>query len=321
MIRSKIGRWQRAYMRLQEKGGDPDGDTLIVFHNSMFDTLLGLNSLSGPTGVRFSGNRLRWKQADAVVFHIPTLARLPESKPLGQLWVAWTMESEANYPQLADPQFMASIDLEMTYRQDADVWLPYLGYYSLDMPALLLRPPGRKRPNHLINSFVSSNVNHSKRLEFLAELNRHVDVHAYGSIGYNRKLTEDRGRASKLKAIAGYKFTIAFENSIAEDYVTEKFYDPLLAGSVPVYLGAPNVAEFAPGEHCYIDVKDFSDPKALAAYLQHLDSDDEAYNAYHTWRQKPLLPAFEAKMERRRKTGHPFEALGKIVVAGENASI
>lgn len=38
---------------------------------------------------------------------------------------------------------------------------------------------------------------------------------------------------------------MAFENVIAMDYVTEKFYDPLIAGSVLVYLGAPNIADFA----------------------------------------------------------------------------
>ena len=42
--------------------------------------------------------------------------------------------------------------------------------------------------------------------------------------------------------------------------MTEKFYDPLLTGSVPVYLGAPNVAEHAPAAQCYIDVRDFAGP-------------------------------------------------------------
>ena len=57
----------------------------------------------------------------------------------------------------------------------------------------------------------------------------------------NRLLEEDTGRNSKLNLYRKYKFVIAFENAIEEDYVTEKFYDPLLAGSVPVYLGAPSI--------------------------------------------------------------------------------
>ena len=43
----------------------------------------------------------------------------------------------------------------------------------------------------------------------------------------------------KLPLFARYKFALALENSLAHDYVTEKFYQPLLAGAVPIYLGVP----------------------------------------------------------------------------------
>ena len=70
---------------------------------------------------------------------------------------------------------------------------------------------------------------------------------------------------------ARYKFTLAFENTVTPDYVTEKLYEPLIAGSVPVYRGAPNVADFAPAPRCFIDAADFAGPAELAAYLDHLD--------------------------------------------------
>lgn len=44
-----------------------------------------------------------------------------------------------------------------------------------------------------------------------------------------------------------------------------------------MYLGAPNIEEFAPVENCYINVRDFSGPADLAAYLLALDRDDQAY--------------------------------------------
>ena len=68
-------------------------------------------------------------------------------------------------------------------------------------------------------------------------------------------------------------FTAAFEDSMAVDYVTEKVYDALHAGSVPLYLGAPNILEFVP-PNSVINVLDFVDERtgevdvdALAGYV------------------------------------------------------
>jgi glycoprotein 3-alpha-L-fucosyltransferase len=49
------------------------------------------------------------------------------------------------------------------------------------------------------------------------------------------------------------KFTLAFENSATEDYVTEKLFQPLIAGSVPVVYGPPNLEELEPGPNSLIN--------------------------------------------------------------------
>lgn len=54
------------------------------------------------------------------------------------------------------------------------------------------------------------------------------------------------------------KFTMAFENSASKDYVTEKFFQPILDGSVPVTYGAPNIADYAPGPHSIINAFDYT---------------------------------------------------------------
>jgi len=55
-----------------------------------------------------------------------------------------------------------------------------------------------------------------------------------------------------------YKFTIAFENYSRRGYNTEKLLDPMVANSLPIYLGNPNIAEhFNPksfiNAHEYLD--------------------------------------------------------------------
>ena len=204
--------------------------------------------------------------------------------------MAWSLESEAHYPRLTRPSFMRRFDATMTHRRGSDVFVSYIPSTLLDAPAA--EPPPPKSSEHLLCSFISGRLDRSGRLPYLAELGKHLDLHCYGRMG-TRNLPNDRGRESKMAAFGTYKFAIAFENAISEDYVTEKFYDPLLAGSVPVYLGAPNVSSYAPSSNCYINATDFAGPRELAAHLLALDRDDEAYEELLSWRSRALLPEFQ----------------------------
>lgn len=94
----------------------------------------------------------------------------------------------------------------------------------------------------------------SGRIPYLQETMNYIEIHSYGECMRNRELAADNGRQTKLTTIARYMFNLAFENGISLHYVTEKSFDPLISGSVPVYLGAPNIDEFAPGDHCFIVV-------------------------------------------------------------------
>jgi hypothetical protein len=93
--------------------------------------------------------------------------------------------------------------------------------------------------------------------------------------------------------------------------VTEKLYEPLTAGSVPVYRGTGDVAELAPAPGCYIDAQDFTSARDLGAYLNHLDGHDDEYLAFHTWRAQPFSPSFEQHLARLRE--HPFCRLAEVV--------
>ena len=245
----------------------------------------------------FTRDRRRLFDADAVVFDVPALrgGSLPPKRP-GQAWVASSMESTVNYPELADPTFMAAFDFTMTYRRDADVWSPYFG------PALaaeLARPPLAKTASAPAVYFSRNDRDRSGRAAYVVELMSHLPVDSYGPSLRNRALPgPDLGRETKLAVISRYRFTLAFENSIARDYVSEKFFDPLIVGSVPVYLGAPNVDDYAPGEHCLIRVTDFSGPAALARHLQALVVDAAAYARLLAWKREPLRGPFRAFLDR-----------------------
>ncbi|MEO8485856.1 MAG: glycosyltransferase family 10 [Betaproteobacteria bacterium] len=248
--------------------------------------------------------------ADAIAFHIPTLdeAAMPHGRHPGQRFVAWSMESVVNYPCLDDPAYMARFDLSMTYRRSSDIWVPYI-----PRPEILLVPPGTKSEAAPAVYIASNPRNRSGRDDYVAELMRHLPVDSYGTQLRNRTLEGDDGRRTKLLTIARYRFTLAFENSIAPDYVTEKFFDALIAGSVPVVLGAPNVRDFAPSAHSYIDKADFDGPAALAAYLRGLAADETAYAEYLAWKRSGLSPEFGAMLSAGRPD--PWTRLARLLIA------
>jgi hypothetical protein len=254
--------------------------------------------------------------ADVIVFHIPQLRGFPRRKPKGQFWAALSVESAVHYPLLAQRSELGGLfDIWMTYRRNADVWCPYL---SPDYDVSLYDEPVEKTEPHPAVAFISSPYDRSDRLALMTELMRHMPIDSYGKVLQNRVPAKDEAAIGKRRTIFRYRFTMAFENAIESDYVTEKFFDPLIAGSVPVYLGAPNIDEYAPGDHCFINAKDYAGPNVLAAYLLELCSDADAYTRYFRWKSEPLRPSF-LQMIKQIKV-RPLCRLSKLVRCLRNGS-
>ena len=271
---------------------------LILFYNGFFPFVPpweppDLSSLDPPYETSTDCSLLA--HAAAVVFHMPTLTELPRIRKLaGQRWVAWSMESEINYPVLASHRAMRHFEVTMTYRLDSTVPTLYFGesgYRSMYRPA-----PDHPEPA-LASLFVSSSVG-KQRADYLRELVTHMRVDSYGRFLNNRTLADDRGLASKLAAIGRHRFNLAFENTRVKDYVTEKFFDALTAGTVPIYWGAPNIADFAPSPHSYVDASQFPEPRDLAAFVTTVAESERDYAAYHSWRDAPPTAAVETLLAR-----------------------
>ncbi len=79
-----------------------------------------------------------------------------------------------------------------------------------------------------------------------------------------------------------YKFYLAFENSLCEDYVTEKLFRSLTTEIVPIVNGGTNCSRDAP-PHSFINVEDYSSPQELARYLKRLGANETEYSAYFDW--------------------------------------
>lgn len=78
---------------------------------------------------------------------------------------------------------------------------------------------------------------------------------------------------SKLGALANYKFALCFENMRLRGWMTEKIFDCLCAGVVPVYWGAPDVQDWI-DPSCFIDMRRFAGYGELREYLHSLSPDN-----------------------------------------------
>jgi hypothetical protein len=83
----------------------------------------------------------------------------------------------------------------------------------------------------------------------------------------------------KLEFISKYKFNIAFENSAAVGYTTEKLIEALCAATVPIYWGDPVVGQDV-NKRSFIDVRDFSSFEKAIEYIKKVDLDDDLYMEY-----------------------------------------
>ena len=89
----------------------------------------------------------------------------------------------------------------------------------------------------------------------------------------------------KRKVIAKYLFHLAFENSIEDGYVTEKPFDALISGTVPIYLGdAIHLKRLLPHPKAAIFVADYNgNITTLTKYLSFLSNNETAYEEHRVW--------------------------------------
>ncbi len=74
----------------------------------------------------------------------------------------------------------------------------------------------------------------------------------------------------KRKKLGYYKFVIASENYAgSQGYISEKIFDALLGGSVPVYLGEKSITDSVPGS-CFINARQFHSLEHLVKKLERM---------------------------------------------------
>ncbi|CAK9318064.1 unnamed protein product [Citrullus colocynthis] len=178
----------------------------------------------------------------------------------------------------------------MTTSLSSDVPVGYFSWAEYDIMA----PVQAKNESALAAAFISNCGARNFRLEALEALEKlNVTIDSYGACHRNR----DGSTVDKLETLKHYKFSLAFENSNEEDYVTEKYFQSLVAGAVPVVIGAPNIEEFAPSPASLLHIRELSDVESVANSMKYLAENPEAFNNSLRWKYEGPSDSFKALLD------------------------
>ena len=121
-----------------------------------------------------------------------------------------------------------------------------------------------------INNFADPNNIYNERIKVIDFFN---NDHTFSLYGHNwsrfpKPLNCYKGTIEdKILTYKSYDFGFIFENSNNEPGgISEKLWDSMAAGCIPIYYGAPNIGEYIPRD-CYIDYRKFNNLSDLKNYL------------------------------------------------------
>ncbi len=261
--------------------------------------------------------------ADARLFHIPNMQQLnmsvlPERSFDTQVYLGFASETPLYYSWLADARFMAQFDHTFGYpattathtnvalgpyswngmRRTRELRVP--GYAAeLDFTQELMKDIARGDDARARDGifWMASNCGAKNARHALAkriiETPSSMRVHSYGSCMHTRdpslpksprRATHAEHDSSKLVVMREYAFDLAFENSHCEEYVTEKVWHSLAAGTIPVFFGTSMAWYLLPAPDAAIFAQDFASPKELMAYLSKLDVNPALRAKHLRWR-------------------------------------
>ena len=115
------------------------------------------------------------------------------------------------------------------------------------------------------------------------------------------------GELKKHEFLKQYKFCLAYENSSAQGYTTEKMLHAKASGCIPIYWGDPKVdRDF--DLNGFIDARKFTTAEELIEAVRKVDTDDALYNKMASI---PPLDEYRRDMVRRTFSQIAFSILKK----------
>ena len=208
-----------------------------------------------------------------------------------QKWVLkWLGESIGYYPFIGLPQYQNQFDLAIgSPPAIMDIPMPLYGFTEEKVLQLANTQPAvpfDEKPDSYVVILVGNCWPKNNRQDLMQALIDKANATSYGGCLNNKPLPEGLERNNdadwlgrKMKILGGFPFVFAAENSNCMGYVTEKIYNALEVGSIPIYMGASDITDFVP-EGSFVDVSKFKDFDEVAEYIKTVDR-----SQFYKWKE------------------------------------
>ena len=171
----------------------------------------------------------------------------------------------------------------MTYSVHSDIHLPY-------GKLILKSKESRRQRNYQVIAenktkhalwIVSNCKSRSKRDKYVEILRQYIPVDILGACGEKwncgRRYNHASGNCFDILN-STYRFYLAFENAICDEYITEKFFENYNYDIIQVVRGGnPNIRPIESRHDAYISSSDFKTAHDLGRYLKALSVDTTKY--------------------------------------------
>lgn len=238
---------------------------------------------------------------------LTTFGNMPLPRnPQKVIWAFQHEESPKNEMHFMHEKTLNLFNYSSTFSRHSDV--PFPLHYMISLRLItstkyFVRTEVKNRALKEISPILyiqSSCVAPTDRDEYVRELMKYQQIDSYGACLNNKPLPdylqEMNGNyinnlydESFLKFMARYKFVLAIENGVCDDYISEKFWRAIHLGVVPIYFGAPTIRDWLPNNKSALLLDDFLSPELLSARINTLMRDDDRYEEYLQHKTKALI--------------------------------
>ena len=245
-----------------------------------------------------------YNTSDVVILKTKTDKEIFNYRPIGQLWILAEWESALYAHPETYKKYWDQFNYTMTYSRHSDVFNPFGECHAITTNSTKVEKEIDviiEQKDRLLIWIVSHCITSSQRENYARELAKYLHIDVIGKCTNNTLLCNG-SRYCNYRLLFEYKFYLAFENSLCDDYITEKLWRNYESGLVPIVYGAMETyKDFLP-KGSYIDVSTFSSPKALAEYILQVNSNETLYRSYFQWRHtyscKESFQLIEMRAER-----------------------